>query len=104
MSAADDDLYDVLEEVIDLKGKWADIPAGLGLSHSLLSIIKMDHSTDALSYFEAVLFVCLSKRYNVGPPSWQTLVKAVADPSGGGDTALALKIPEKHPGTMYISH
>ena len=103
MSAADDDLYDVLEEVIDLQGKWAKVLAGLRLPHRHQATIRTD-STDARSSLESVLVVWLSKNYNVekrGPPSWRTLVKAVADPIGGADVALALKIANNHPGKMY---
>ena len=104
LSAADDDLYDVLREIIVLEGKWPNVLAGLGLPHSQRSTIKMEHSTDASSCLQAVLVVWLSKNYNVekhGPPSWQTLVKAVADSIGGADVALAKKIAEKHPGKVY---
>ena len=104
-SAAEDDLYDVLGEIIDLKGKWADVLAGLRLPPSQRSSIKTEHSTDARSCLEAVLVAWLSKTYNVekhGPPSWRTLVKAVADPIGGANVSLALKIAEKHPGKVYI--
>ena len=104
MSAANDDLYDVLEEVIDLKGKWTDILSGLRLPHSQQAAIKVEHPADARSCLEAVLHVWLSKNYDVekhGPPSWRTLVKAVADRIGGADTALALKIAKNHPGNIY---
>ena len=107
LSAADDDLYAVLEEVIHLQGKWAKVLAGLRLPHTHQDTIKMEHPADARSCLQAVLVVWLSKNYDVekhGPPSWRTLVKAVADPIGGANTALALKIAENHPGTMYISH
>ena len=98
-------MYDVLEEVIDLKGKWTYILAGLRLPHRYQATIRTEHPADARSCLEAVLFAWLSKSYNVeryGPPSWRTLVKAVADPIGGADTALALKIAEKHPGNIII--
>ena len=104
-SAAEDDLYDVLGEIIDLKGKWADVLAGLRLPPSQRSTIKTEQSTDARSCLEAVLVAWLSKTYNIekhGHPSWRTLVKAVADPIGGANVALALKIAEKHPGKVYI--
>ena len=105
LSAAEDDLYDVLGEIVDLKGKWADVLAGLRLPPSQRSTIKTEHSTDARSCLETVLVAWLSKIYNVekhGPPSWRTLVKAVADPIGGANVSLALKIAEKHPGKVYI--
>ena len=100
LSAVQDDFYDVLEEVIDLEGKWTDILAGFKLPYRHQATIKTD-STDSRSCLKTVLIMWLSKSYNVekhGPPSWRTLVKAVADPIGGADTARALKIAEKHPG------
>ena len=98
-------MYEVLEEVIDLQGKWTDILAGLRLPPSKQSTIKAEHSTNTRSCLQAVLLAWLSKSYNVekhGPPSWRTLVKAVADPIGGEDVALAQKIAEKHPGNNCI--
>ena len=97
-------MYEVLDEVIDLQGKWTDILAGLRLPPNLRSTIKAEHSTNTRSCLEAVLLAWLSKSYNVekhGPPSWRTLVKAVADRNGGADVALALKIAKNHPGKIY---
>ena len=97
-------MYEVLGEVIDLQGKWTDILAGLRLPPSLRSTIKAEHSTNTRSCLEAVLLAWLSKSYNVvkhGPPSWRTLVKAVADRIGGADVALALEIAKNHPGKIY---
>ena len=100
-----DDLYEVMEEVIDLEGKWAKVLAGLRLPHRHQATIKMEHSTDAYSCLQAVLVVWLSKSYDIEkyePPSWRTLVKAVANPIGGGDVALAKKIAVKHPGKVCM--
>ena len=96
----------MLREVIDLEGEWAKLLAGFGLPYRQQTTIKADCS-DARSCLEAVLFVWLSKSYNVekhGPPSWRTLVKAVADRIGGADVALALKIAKKYPGKIYTFH
>ena len=98
-------MYEVLGAVIDLQGKWTDILAGLRLPPSLQSTIKAEHSTNTRSCLQAVLLAWLSKSYDVekhGPPSWRTLVKAVADPIGGADVARALKIAEKHLGNNCI--
>ena len=98
-------MYEVLGEVIHLQGKWTDILAGLRLPPSLRSTIKAEHSTNTRSCLEAGLLAWLSKNYNVenyGPPSWRTLVKAVADDIGGADVARALKIAEKYPGNNCI--
>ena len=94
----------MLREVIDLEGKWGQLLVGLGLSYWQWTTIKAD-CMDARSCLQAVLLVWLSKNYNFkkyGPPSWRTLVKAVADRIGGENVALALKIAEKHPGKIYI--
>ena len=92
----------MLREVIDLEGEWAKLLAGFGLPYRQRTTIKTD-CTNARSCLEAVLFAWLSKSYNVekhGPPSWRTLVKAVADRIGGADVALALKIAKNHPGKI----
>ena len=100
-------MYEVLGEVIDLQGKWTDILAGLRLPPSQRSTIKAEHSTNTRSCLEAGLLAWLSKSYRVekhGPPSWRTLVQAVADPIGGADDARALKIAKKYPGKIYTFH
>ena len=105
LSAAEDDVYEVLGEVIDLQGIWTNVLAGLRLPPSKLSIIKAEHSTNSRSCLQAALLAWLSKTYNVekhGPPSWRTLVKAVADPIGGANVSLALKIADNHPGKVHI--
>ena len=52
---------------------------------------------------EAVIVKWLQKCYNYqkfGSPTWKMLVKAVGDPAGGNNIALAETIAKKHPG-MY---
>ena len=96
----------MLREVIDLEGEWAKLLVGFGLPYRQQTTIKAD-CTNARSCLEAVLFAWLSKSYNVekhGPPSWRTLVKAVADRVGSADVALALKIAKKYPGKIYTFH
>ena len=93
----------MLTEVIELQGIWTDLLAGLRLPPSQVSIIKAKHVGDTRSCLEAVLRVWLLKSYNVdkhGPPSWRTLVKAVADRIGGSNVTLALKIAGNHPGNI----
>ena len=97
----------MLREVIDLEGDWAKLLAGFGLSYRKQTTIKAEYSANTRSCLEAVLFAWLSKSYNVekhGPPSWRTLVKAVADRIGGADVALTLKIAKKYPGKIYTFH
>ena len=51
-----------------------------------------------------VLRCWLRKNYNVdrfGEPTWQTVVKVVAQPAAGNNCALALRLAEKHSGNAY---
>ena len=50
---------------------------------------------------QAVLVKWLKKGYNYqkfGSPTWRMLVEAVADPTGGNDSALAKFLAQKHLG------
>ena len=58
------------------------------------------------SYFDVLFFSLLLhnqvKRF--GNPTWRKLVKAVDDPVGGNNHALALKIAAEHPGMQPSSN
>ena len=79
------------------------IGVALGLSPSELETIKSDHSK-AKDCLRTMISQWLNKCYNVkrlGEPSWALIVKAVDNPAGGNNRALAQKIANKHQG-MYV--
>ena len=71
--------------------RWKDTGLALRLNPSQLDEIESDNkqSSDCLT---RVLTLWLKKAYNTerfGEPSWEQLAKAVADPAGGNNPALA---------------
>ena len=94
-----DDLFDIYSELLPVASKWKNIGLALRLTpNSLNTIGAKENVTDCLL---EVLTQWLKKTYNVerfGEPSWKLLVKAVSDPAGGSDRALAESIAQKHQG------
>ena len=93
-------MYFVYVEVISLAGKWQNMCLSLRLRPSdEIMIAKM--YTGPIDCLRAVLTKWLRKGYNYqkhGPPTWRMLVKAVADPAGGDNVALAEVIARNHQG------
>lgn len=94
--SAEEDAYDVLHEVNQLAWRWSCMCRALRLrSHEN---IRAEHKNpnDCLG---AVIDKWLQKNYDYekfGSPTWKMLVKAVADPFGGDNTALAESIAKNH--------
>jgi len=100
---ADDNLFEVYKEVLTLAYRWSDLCFALHLPISHETIRKENQAEDCNRCLRMVLKKWLQKSYNYqryGPPTWRMLVKAVGDPFGGNDTALAEAIAKKHTG-MY---
>ena len=96
-----DDLIDVKRELLNVAHNWRCVGEALRLHPDLLSRIQANHPADVKDCLSAVLTEWLKKAYNTtrfGPPSWQLLVAAVADPAGGNDRALAERIALKYNG------
>ena len=97
-----DDLHDVYEEVYTLAPKWSDMSFTLKLPlFQVENIRKGAQGDDCNHCLRMVLSKWLQKCYKYdkyGPPSWRMLVKAVGDPFGGNDCALAETIANKHSG------
>ena len=102
--SAEDDTYDVYQEVVGLSGRWSSMCLALRLRPSDRNKIAVAHSQNPDKCLEAVVIKWLQKGYNYqkyGPPTWRMLVEAVGDPAGGNNCALAETIAKKHPG-MYM--
>ena len=81
--------------------RWKDIGLVLRLDLSQLDIIETNHRNcvDCLTH---MLSLWLKKSYNTerfGDPSWQLLARAVGDPAGGNNRALAEEIHLNHGGS-----
>ena len=97
-----DDLFDVKTELLPVAARWKDIGLALRLGSSQLDEIETDkkQSSDCLT---KVLTLWLKKAYNTerfGEPSWELLARAVADPAGGDNPALAEEIAKKYGGII----
>ena len=92
-------LVDILQELTPILHKADDMATALRIPPSKLIVERRPTMKD-------VIRAWLKEHYNVqrhGPPSWQLLIKAVADDIGGANRALANRIAKKHIGTfIYI--
>ena len=73
----------------------------LKLLPSDLTAIAAAHPGNPHECLQAVVIKWLQKGYNYqrfGSPTWRMLVKAVDDPAGGNNCALAEAVAKKHPG------
>lgn len=94
-----DDFQDVRKEVGTLTGLWDGVAVCLGLTRDSVREIELKYRGDPLRCLDEVIEGWLNQNYNYGKfglPSWRGLVSAVADGSGGKNSALAKKIAEKH--------
>ena len=61
--------------------------------------IKAENSGDPPACLSSTVTEWLNRNYNVkrfGEPTWQVLVKAVGDPAGGANMALARDMATRH--------
>ena len=76
----------------------------LGLRPGDLDAIHRGNDIDRA--FTKIVLMWLQQNYDVhkhGPPTWRNLVKAVDDPAGGNNHALAISIADNHPDTGRMS-
>ena len=100
-SAAEDDVYDVYDEVYTMARNWRGLARSLRLPPTIVSLIATKYANDPNECLFSVLQEWLKRIQNVqrhGCPSWYLLVKAVAHPAGGGNPALADTIAQKYSG------
>ena len=93
-----DDLYDVISELNLVSANWKNMGIALRLDPNILDGIA-GNGGDPTACLTSVVTRWLKKNYNVerfGEPTWQWLVEAVGDPTGGANKALAGDIARKH--------
>ena len=91
-------MTDVRKEVWDLSPVYYSLGVELGLRSSDLDKIMAENSKVDQALTE-VLNLWLRKGYptsSTTPPTWKSLVKAVANPSGGNNRELARDIASRH--------
>ena len=94
-----DDLFDVTSELNPVSASWKSIGIALRLNPNTLDSIQANNNNDSTACLTSVVKEWLKRNYNVerfGEPSWQWLVKAVGDPAGGANMALARDITWRH--------
>ena len=94
-----DDLFDVQKELIPVSAKWRSVGIALRLKPNVLDGIETRYSGDPPACLTSTVTEWLNKNYNVkrfGEPTWQALVKAVGDPAGGANMALASDMAMRH--------
>ena len=97
----EDDLFDLLKELTSVASSWKAIGIGLRIGFGRLKTIQEDNAGNSSACLSEMLTCWLQRNYNVerfGEPTWQAVVKVVADPAGGDNRALALSIAGKHSG------
>ena len=106
-----DDLFDVRQELNQASAVWRRIGFALRLKPNILDGIDTQYSSNPADCLTYTLIEWLERNYNVkkfGEPTWQVLVKAVGDPAGGANRALARKLARKHKtkdvSSKYIYH
>ena len=100
INAAIDDLIHVKRELLPVTERWKAIGLALGLKNTELKKIERENR-DLEDCLTDVLDLWLKENYNTerfGEPSWELLARAVADPAGGKDSALAERIATKYGG------
>ena len=103
--SGEEDIHDVYREVDSLAGRWSNMCLALRILPSDRSTIEAAHRGNPLDCLQDVVVKWLQKGYDYqkfGSPTWKMLVKAVGDPVGGNDTALAEAIAKKHSGTYVL--
>ena len=97
VAVGSNDLYIVMTEVISVAARWKNLGLALILYPYKLDVVEGENRRmeDCLTQ---VLTLWLKKTYDYerfGDPSWQLLPRAVGDPVGGDNPALAEKIVKK---------
>ena len=98
-SDLDDDIFDVQSELIPVSAKWMSIGIALRLKPNTLDHIHTKNSGYPTACLISMVTEWLKRNYNVerfGEPTWQWLVKAVGDPAGGANMAIARDIARRH--------
>ena len=104
---AEDNVYDVCQEVMEVSAKYYKLGIVLGLPLSELDKIQQGFPRDMDRALIEVITRWLKHSYKVdkhGPPSWRKLVEAVDSKVGGDNHSLAKKIASCHPLGMTLCH
>ena len=97
----EEDHFDILTEIMPVAGCWKAIGTGLRIEPGRLEMIQESNFGNPKVCLSEMLTCWLNRNYNVerfGEPTWRAVVKVVAHPAAGDNSALALNIAGKHSG------
>ena len=89
----------MLNQVIPIEAKWEFVGIQLGIEDGTIEAIKLKNGGDSTRCLKDVLSTWLNENYDTLKhryPSWRRLCKAIANPAGGRNRALADNIAEQH--------
>ena len=89
-----------MEDVGTMASKWRSIGTALGLRQDVLESIRNTEHSDQMQMTK-MLTEWLRRNYDTkrfDMPTWKKLMEAIKARTGGGNTALAQRITEKHLG------
>ena len=87
------DIFEVMNEVLDVAHNWRGIGLALGLHRHVLHRIEHRHGDSQCLVETLIEWLTYTTQ-----PSWRLLVAALAHPDGGNDRALAERIAARHNG------
>ena len=99
LGPVEDDLVDILLAVVDIAARWMSLGLALRIKKAELDTISSKNHTDPSGCLSDVILAWLQQHYDTqrfGQPSWKLLSKAVHNPVGGNNPALARKLAEEH--------
>ena len=89
------DLPIVLRALTDIQYRWEFLAIQFGLPRRIIETAKLKYPQDPNGCLMYVLEQWLKGNYDIeqfGHPSWRRVCEVTADPAGGDNIALALKI------------
>ena len=87
------DIRAVMREIGTLVVRYQQLGRELGVPAHELQMLQMQYGVNVSQAFNDMVLLWLRGR---APRTWQALVRAVADPLGGNDDALAKTIAARH--------
>ena len=104
---AEDDLFSVYCEVLDLASNWMDVGLMFGLRHTCLVEISTTDRERPRECLKKALVEWLKQAYNVeksGLPTWKKMVEVTAHPVAGNNPALAATLARNHQGIQHTAY
>ena len=91
----DAETMDVLQALMTVATKWVSVGILLGIPYDRLQML--DAEEDLEMKVSKLVEAWLGRRLGSKPPSWKTLVEAIASRAGGDHQTLAKKLASDHP-------